>query len=163
MGWPPGVEPAFIMELITVRPGVETPAMLMARGVAPPRGIMVREVPRDGGEAALRGVMDRGVPADGAAARLRGAAAPAAPRDGAATRLRGVGDEIAAHPESPHSSARRSGASRDCTARKLAEEAARDLSGRLIHAQEEQQTRLAREFHDGNLPEPVVGFAFWPC
>jgi PAS domain S-box-containing protein len=40
------------------------------------------------------------------------------------------------------------GASLDNTARKLAEEAAHDLSGRLIHAREEEQTRLARELHD---------------
>ncbi|MFZ0710784.1 MAG: ABC transporter substrate binding protein [Terrimicrobiaceae bacterium] len=40
------------------------------------------------------------------------------------------------------------GAALDNTARKLAEEAAHDLSGRLIHAQEEEQTRLARELHD---------------
>ena len=40
------------------------------------------------------------------------------------------------------------GASRDCTARKLAEEAAHNLSGRLIHAQEETQRQLARELHD---------------
>ena len=40
------------------------------------------------------------------------------------------------------------GASLDNTARKLAEEAAHHLSGRLIHAQEEEQTRLARELHD---------------
>ena len=40
------------------------------------------------------------------------------------------------------------GASLDNTARKLAEEAAHDLSGRLIHAQEEEQTRLAHDLHD---------------
>jgi PAS domain S-box-containing protein len=40
------------------------------------------------------------------------------------------------------------GASLDNTARKLAEEAAQDLSGRLIHAQEEWQARLARDLHD---------------
>lgn len=40
------------------------------------------------------------------------------------------------------------GVSLDNTARKLAEEAAQDLSGRLIHAQEEGQTRLARDLHD---------------
>ena len=40
------------------------------------------------------------------------------------------------------------GAALDNTPRKLAEEAARNLSGRLIHAQETEQTRLARELHD---------------
>ena len=40
------------------------------------------------------------------------------------------------------------GASLDNTARKLAEEAAHDLSGRLINAREKEQTRLARELHD---------------
>jgi PAS domain S-box-containing protein len=40
------------------------------------------------------------------------------------------------------------GASIDITARKEAEEAAHDLSGRLINAQEEQQMRLARDLHD---------------
>ena len=40
------------------------------------------------------------------------------------------------------------GASRDFTARKLAEEAAHHLSGRLIHAQEEARKQLARELHD---------------
>ena len=40
------------------------------------------------------------------------------------------------------------GACLDNTARKLAEEAAHDLSGRLIHAREKEQTRLARELHD---------------
>ena len=40
------------------------------------------------------------------------------------------------------------GASIDITARKEAEEAAHDLSGRLIQAQEEEQTRLACELHD---------------
>ena len=44
--------------------------------------------------------------------------------------------------------ARVRGASRDFTARKLAEEAAHQLSGRLIHAQEEAQRQLARELHD---------------
>jgi PAS domain S-box-containing protein len=36
----------------------------------------------------------------------------------------------------------------DITARKEAEEAAHSLSGRLIHAQEVERTRLARELHD---------------
>lgn len=36
----------------------------------------------------------------------------------------------------------------DITARKLAEEAAHNLSGRLIHAQEETQRQLAGELHD---------------
>jgi PAS domain S-box-containing protein len=40
------------------------------------------------------------------------------------------------------------GVSLDNTARKLAEEAAHDLSGRLIQAQEEAQMRLARDLHD---------------
>jgi signal transduction histidine kinase len=40
------------------------------------------------------------------------------------------------------------GTSRDCTARKQAEEAAHQLSGRLIQAQEDTQKRLARELHD---------------
>src|SRR5271157_2121810 len=40
------------------------------------------------------------------------------------------------------------GASLDITTRKQAEEAARDLSGRLIQAQEEEQMRLARDLHD---------------
>ncbi|MEY2854406.1 MAG: hypothetical protein RL030_1538 [Pseudomonadota bacterium] len=40
------------------------------------------------------------------------------------------------------------GASLDITARKMAEEAAHGLSGRLIHAQEAERMRLARELHD---------------
>jgi signal transduction histidine kinase len=36
----------------------------------------------------------------------------------------------------------------DNTARKVAEEAAHDLSGRMIQAQEEEQMRLARDLHD---------------
>ncbi len=40
------------------------------------------------------------------------------------------------------------GASLDITARRQAEDAARSLSGRLIHAQEAERTRLARELHD---------------
>ena len=40
------------------------------------------------------------------------------------------------------------GSAIDITERRLAEETARDLSGRLIHAQEEEQTRLACELHD---------------
>jgi len=40
------------------------------------------------------------------------------------------------------------GISRDITAQKLAEESARDLGGRLIHAQEDAKTRLAHELHD---------------
>jgi PAS domain S-box-containing protein len=40
------------------------------------------------------------------------------------------------------------GASLDIISRKQAEEAARDLSGRLIQAQEEQQMKLARDLHD---------------
>jgi PAS domain S-box-containing protein len=40
------------------------------------------------------------------------------------------------------------GVSIDITARKLAEEAAHELSGRLIYAQEAERTRLARELHD---------------
>ena len=40
------------------------------------------------------------------------------------------------------------GASLDITTRKQAEEGARDLSGRLIYAQEAERTRLARDLHD---------------
>jgi PAS domain S-box-containing protein len=40
------------------------------------------------------------------------------------------------------------GSAIDITERRLAEEKARDLSGRLIHAQEAERTRLARELHD---------------
>ena len=40
------------------------------------------------------------------------------------------------------------GTSLDITERKLAEEAAQELSGRLIHAQEAERIRLARELHD---------------
>ena len=40
------------------------------------------------------------------------------------------------------------GTSLDITERKLAEEAAQKLSGRLIHAQEAERMRLARELHD---------------
>ncbi len=40
------------------------------------------------------------------------------------------------------------GASLDITARRQAEEAAQSLSGRLIHAQEAERARLARELHD---------------
>jgi signal transduction histidine kinase len=40
------------------------------------------------------------------------------------------------------------GVSLDITKRKQAEEATRDLSGRLIQAQEEQQMQLARDLHD---------------
>ena len=44
--------------------------------------------------------------------------------------------------------ARVRGASLDITARRQAEEAAMSLSGRLIHAQEAERMRLARELHD---------------
>ncbi len=40
------------------------------------------------------------------------------------------------------------GVSLDITARRQAEEAAKSLSGRLIHAQEAERIRLARELHD---------------
>jgi signal transduction histidine kinase len=49
-------------------------------------------------------------------------------------------------------SLRRSGGAvvshRDITERKLAEQRVRDLSGRLIHGQEEERRRIARELHD---------------
>jgi PAS domain S-box-containing protein len=38
---------------------------------------------------------------------------------------------------------------RDVTERKKAEEALRDLSGRLLRAEDQERRRLAREFHDG--------------
>jgi PAS domain S-box-containing protein len=41
------------------------------------------------------------------------------------------------------------GASVDITARKRAEQTAYQLSGRLLHAQEEERARLAKELHDG--------------
>jgi PAS domain S-box-containing protein len=40
------------------------------------------------------------------------------------------------------------GACMDITERRLAEDAAHDLSGRLIHAQEAERVRVARELHD---------------
>ncbi|MDH5245475.1 MAG: PAS domain-containing protein [Betaproteobacteria bacterium] len=47
-----------------------------------------------------------------------------------------------------HRAVRVRGVAMDITARKEAEEAANTLSGRLIHAQEAERTRLARELHD---------------
>ena len=50
------------------------------------------------------------------------------------------------------------GASRDVTARKHAELALHDLSGRLLSAQEEERRRIARELHD-NLSQQMAALA----
>ena len=47
------------------------------------------------------------------------------------------------------------GASRDITERKRAELAVRNLSGRLLSAQEEERRRIARELHD-NLSQQIA-------
>jgi PAS domain S-box-containing protein len=50
--------------------------------------------------------------------------------------------------DAAHRAVRVLGVAMDITARKEAEEAAHTLSGRLIHAQEAERARLARELHD---------------
>jgi signal transduction histidine kinase len=48
------------------------------------------------------------------------------------------------------------GMAADITERKLAEEALKNLSGRLIHAQEEERRRIAREIHDDHQQRLAV-------
>ena len=50
------------------------------------------------------------------------------------------------------------GSALDITDRKEVEEANRDLAGRLIHAQEAERTRIARDLHD-DLSQQLAGIA----